>query len=341
MRTYAQIAPTFWTRGSGKKLRGDPVAQVLVLYLLSAPASNMIGLYYQPLSTIAHETGLSVEQIRSSLTKVTEIARYDEEHEIVWIPEAARYQVGETLAPKDKKRNAITRDVAMLGAHPFATEFLSRYGGAYGLSVAAGKGHPAEQEPPFPAPAPAPVLVPAPEQPAPPRRHPDASPTNLTQALEIPIADRARLVLENPGNGMWSLPGSWPELCAVAEAFCSALGLETTPLGHTQRDRGVWAILELFRDGFTQAQLVGAAKAAKADPWFAADPRRRRLSALSPEVIRSLLQASTGNQGAADAERRRQEELERDQAARGAAALKRLNDRGITRDMAGVRGGIG
>ena len=44
MRDYAKIRPVFWTRGTGKKLRGDPEAQVVALYLMSAPLSHMTGL---------------------------------------------------------------------------------------------------------------------------------------------------------------------------------------------------------------------------------------------------------------------------------------------------------
>lgn len=67
MRDYAKISPLFWTRGSGKQLRGNAHAQLVAIYLVTCPAANMIGIYYQPLVTIAHEIGLSIDETRAAL----------------------------------------------------------------------------------------------------------------------------------------------------------------------------------------------------------------------------------------------------------------------------------
>jgi hypothetical protein len=169
MRSYAQVVPTFWTRGSGKKLRVNRDAQVLAMYLMTAPSSNLIGLYYIPLITICHETGLTESEVRATMPVIAEIARYDFDQEIAWLPEAARYQLGENMAEKDKRRAAVEREVAMVSGHQFAREFMARYGAKYGLRIdlkteglpeseeAPSKGHPSDGMPPFPAPAPAPA----------------------------------------------------------------------------------------------------------------------------------------------------------------------------------------
>ena len=68
MREYAKVAPTFWSGETGKALRKRGVEGPLVaLYLMSAPGSNMLGLYYQPVLFMAHETGLGVEGARKGL----------------------------------------------------------------------------------------------------------------------------------------------------------------------------------------------------------------------------------------------------------------------------------
>ena len=67
MREYARVAPQFWTRGSGKRLRGDSDAQVLAMYVVTCPAANMIGIYYVPFVSIAYETGLSEKRTRAAL----------------------------------------------------------------------------------------------------------------------------------------------------------------------------------------------------------------------------------------------------------------------------------
>lgn len=164
MRTYAQIRPTFWTRGSGKKLRGNPVAQVLALYLMTAPSSNMVGLYYLPMTTICHETGLTEEQVREVLPLLSEIVFYDHEEGLAWLPEGASYQLGEALAEKDKRKPAILRDLDAFGEHDYVVAFWERYGVSYNLPPRAfrrrSKGLPPGEKPPFPVPVP--VLSPAP-----------------------------------------------------------------------------------------------------------------------------------------------------------------------------------
>lgn len=142
VRDYAKISPLFWTRGSGKKLRGKPAAQVVAFYLVTCPASNMIGIYYQPLVTIAHETGLSVDDTRIALGEcaLADFAHYDEEAEMVWVPNMASYQIGDELKPGDKRRGAVLAELGRVEGHRFADEFLIAYGNGYGIEGAS-KGH--------------------------------------------------------------------------------------------------------------------------------------------------------------------------------------------------------
>lgn len=135
MRTYGSIAPTFWTRGSGKKLRGKPFAQVLALYFMTGSATNMIGLYYVPRTTILHDTGIPEAELDAALAAVAEvgIAHYDPENELAYLPEGARYQIGEVLKPGDTKRKPILATLKLHGSHPFALQWIARYYDAYSL----------------------------------------------------------------------------------------------------------------------------------------------------------------------------------------------------------------
>ncbi len=64
MRDYSKISPQFWTGRTGRLLReAGPDVQHLAIYLISCPASNLIGLYYLPLVTMSHETGLPLEPL--------------------------------------------------------------------------------------------------------------------------------------------------------------------------------------------------------------------------------------------------------------------------------------
>lgn len=135
MRDYSQIVPTFWTRGSGKELRGDHLAMLVALYAMTCPSSTMIGIYYLPLPTLAHEVGSDIEGARKALRRVEDvgIVQYDEETETIWVPEMARYQIGETLAPRDNRKAAVIKALTQLGKHRFARAFYAKYKASYGL----------------------------------------------------------------------------------------------------------------------------------------------------------------------------------------------------------------
>lgn len=138
MREYARISPKFWTGETGRQLRkmGDP-ALVIAMYLLTCPNANMLGLYYLPLPTIAHETGRPLEGARKALRRVCEagFAYYDEDSEMVWVPEMARFQIGEALDPKDKQVGGVVRELVSLIKCRFAKDFYNKYKDAFSLTV--------------------------------------------------------------------------------------------------------------------------------------------------------------------------------------------------------------
>lgn len=115
MRDFGKVAPTFWTRGTGKTMRGCPEAQLVALYLMSAPGANMIGLFYCPLPTIAHDTGLPLEGASKGLARACEggLCTFDKGSETVFVHTMARRQLGleegEALSPKDNRVKGIVR----------------------------------------------------------------------------------------------------------------------------------------------------------------------------------------------------------------------------------------
>jgi len=59
MRQFAQLRSGFWIGATGKQIcRLGPELQLVALYLISAPGADALGLYYLPMTTAAHETGL-------------------------------------------------------------------------------------------------------------------------------------------------------------------------------------------------------------------------------------------------------------------------------------------
>jgi hypothetical protein len=136
MREYAKIAPTFWTGETGKRIRAKGCdATLIALYLISGPNANWLGLYYIPLPTLSHETGISPEGASKGLRSLEEIgfAYYDHAAEVVYLPEAAKYQIGESLKAGDLRIKGILKDLQQYGKSMFARIFYDRYAVPYHL----------------------------------------------------------------------------------------------------------------------------------------------------------------------------------------------------------------
>ena len=105
MRDYSKVNGQFWIGKTGKALRGDAQAQIVAMYLVTSPHSNMIGVFHCPVLYIAHETGLTIEGASKGLQRLIEgeYCTYDEASDTVFVHEMAKYQIGESLIPNDKQ----------------------------------------------------------------------------------------------------------------------------------------------------------------------------------------------------------------------------------------------
>lgn len=139
MRKYAQISPRFWNGETGKKIRSlGAHCQVTALYILTAPNATMTGLYYLPVPTISHETGIPIEGAWKALRSLCAISprsfcSYDEVEEVVWVPTMARHQVGDELKPKDKRIKGVINTLEPYRRSRFLPEFVALYGKAFRL----------------------------------------------------------------------------------------------------------------------------------------------------------------------------------------------------------------
>ena len=137
MREYARISPRFWMGETGKAIREKGFeAQILALYLLTSPHSNMIGLYWCPVSYMAHETGLSIEGATKGLASLYELSfcAYDDASEIVFIYEMAKYQIGDHLNEKDKQAKGVQNAYEELPKNPFLPMFFDSYSLAFKMT---------------------------------------------------------------------------------------------------------------------------------------------------------------------------------------------------------------
>lgn len=310
MRTYATVRGTFWVRGSGKKLRGNPEAQVLAMYLMTCCQGTMCGLFNIALPTIAHETGLAPERLPELFAEIEEIAKYDPEDELCWVPNAAREQIGEKLAAKDKRRGGLLRELKQFEGHAFHREFIQLYWEAYTLEnpsssqappddaacpmEGASKGYPASLQ----------ALGQGQGQGLDQVRgvqggtgdpEPTRLPTRRADAERIPVQLRCQLALRNPHDADHASPGQWPEVRAVAEAFHAAMGFREPRLGG-MGDSGVRAIIERLAEGYTPDELQRAMALAPKQPMFR-DGRPKGLASLTAEVVRRLVEGVPKAQG--------------------------------------------
>lgn len=133
-----------------------------------------------------------------------------------------------------------------------------------------------------------------------PRSPPTRKERARTDLAALPISELAKRWRENPSWVAESSPQSRPELVSAAEAWDASVGLAPRSLGHAGRDAGTRALLELYADGVSQADILRACSQAKLDGWICGrdpgrpgdQPRKRRIDCLSHAVLRRLLDAA-------------------------------------------------
>ena len=146
---YRRKYSSFWSGSTGRALRGHPCAQILADYLVTNDHVRPfpVGIYRVPAILIAHETGIPLEGASKGLWRGLEgvlkalerlsregYAHYDFDAEYVWVPAMARYQIGEVLKPKDKRRGAVIRALTEHAKSPFMGDWMDLYGESYGVS---------------------------------------------------------------------------------------------------------------------------------------------------------------------------------------------------------------
>lgn len=287
-RSYGIVVSDFWTKGTGKRMRGRPHVQVLALYLFSCDHANMVGLYYLPIPTACHETGLTPEQFDEAMAFLgdEETAHYDPEAELVWITQMAAHRLGaDRLSPGDKRIPKVRSELERYRDHPFAASFVEMYaeafalGGEWARAFAAARTAPrrpirvvsSSPRSPFDAPSvstprlaegPSERPPPAPEAPPKPDQDPDQdqdpererrrlSPEGriLGRTLQEWFGDERSQIL---GGFPWTVP---PDPHGKASAF--AAGLESDPYRHLIRPtmRRLLENVKAGRQGWTNPQL--------------------------------------------------------------------------------------
>ncbi len=139
MRKFAQVSPRFWCGATGRDIRGlGHEAQVVALYLMTCPSSVMTGLFYLPVGLMAHEIGSTFEGASKALARVcnTGFCAYDELAEVVFLPEMANWQIGDSLKAADKRVKGVENALLPYLSHEFSKRFWDKYAEAFQLDAA-------------------------------------------------------------------------------------------------------------------------------------------------------------------------------------------------------------
>lgn len=130
MRDYAKVSPQFWIGETGREIKKLGLeAQLIALYLITNPHANMLGIYYLPLTLIAHETGLTLEGASKGLSRLCDarFCSYDDHLEYVWVHQMAFFQVDAPLKPNDNRVKAINDSYHALPNLTFLKAFYDKY----------------------------------------------------------------------------------------------------------------------------------------------------------------------------------------------------------------------
>jgi len=135
MRDYAIVPSKFWITPLAKKLRGNPAAQVVALYLTTGPHANMIGLYHCPIAYIAQDAGIPFEGASEALASLVEAGYcdHDSDADFVFVRDMAREQIGESLAPADNRVKAVIKQWQACPSDALKHRFHDRYASAFSL----------------------------------------------------------------------------------------------------------------------------------------------------------------------------------------------------------------
>jgi hypothetical protein len=138
-RLYAIVKPGFWTGKTGRAItRLGKDVRILADYLITSPHANLIGLYSLSIPIVAHETGLTLDEVSAALATLGELdfAHYDYEAECVWVTNMARFQMawkGDGLSEGDKRVKASIREYEEVTENTFLGAFFDFYATALHL----------------------------------------------------------------------------------------------------------------------------------------------------------------------------------------------------------------
>lgn len=126
---YVRLRTGFWSDPDVR--RSVTIEQkALLLYYISSPHCNMVGIYWCPYTYVSMETGIPLEDVREwTQGPLARWVTYDEHTEEVFVHKAARHQIGEELKDGDKRRSVVRRLLASVHSPYLLAMWKETYSG--------------------------------------------------------------------------------------------------------------------------------------------------------------------------------------------------------------------
>lgn len=119
---YRTVPASLWLDPKFRRLA--PAQKLLLLHLITGPHANVAGIYCCPLIYCAHETGLSLDEVRQAMAALedAECAQWDEPTETIWVVGMLDYQ-----GRGEKIYKAVADQIESLPPSPAVTAFRARH----------------------------------------------------------------------------------------------------------------------------------------------------------------------------------------------------------------------
>lgn len=133
MKTFSKAFGSFWTGATGKRLTGyGPYPKLLAWYFLTSPAAlaaDNYGLFHVERATIERHLECDRAALFDAVAVLAEhqFAFWDSDSEWVWVREAAAWQYGTPLLPKDYVCTNARKWYRQLPRNPWLGYWFDRY----------------------------------------------------------------------------------------------------------------------------------------------------------------------------------------------------------------------
>jgi len=136
MRDYSKIQPKFWDSEIVAAMEINNIdAAYVALYLMTSPASTMLGLFRCSAVQIADDSHLSVDRVELALSALerTGFLERDTRRKLVYVKKMAAVQIEKSLKSSDNRVIAIKKELDSLPDCELKHSFISDYNGAFSL----------------------------------------------------------------------------------------------------------------------------------------------------------------------------------------------------------------